>query len=87
MRRTADVEVWAKDAYGPLRRLGVASTIRGIRQMIKRRLPDVKQVELHGTADALDRANGLSLSWSQSIDLVTRDVPIRYVIVKEGGGE
>jgi hypothetical protein len=32
----------------------------------------------------LDRANGLSLTWTKSIDLVTRDVPVDYEIVKVG---
>lgn len=83
MKKTADVEVWAQNNAGAFVMAGKASTIRGVRQMIKRTYPNTKRIMLRGTADALDRANGLGFQWHQWIDLVTRDVPIKYVIVKE----
>jgi hypothetical protein len=78
----AKIEVWVHLGTGPML-LGTASTIRGVRQIVRRRCPVALRVILRGTADALDQANGLSMTWSKRIDLVTRDVPVDYEIVKE----
>ena len=63
------------------RPIGTASTIRGVRTIVKKH-PGVIRIVLKGTADVLDRANGFSITWSQDIDLITRYVPILYEIVK-----
>lgn len=80
------IEVWVHVGTGAGRPalLGTASTIRGVRQVVRRRCPGALRVILRGTADALDHANGLSMTWSKQIDLITRDVPVDYEIVKEG---
>jgi hypothetical protein len=82
VKHPADVEVWAYE-QGRERpvRLGSASTIRGVRQVV-RKYPSTVRVMLRGTADAIDRANGRSHIWSQTIDMVTRDVPIDYDVIK-----
>ncbi len=92
MRRPADVEVWGLfsivkervrgGAVAVTKHLGNASTLRGVRAIAKKH-PTVTRIVLKGTADQLDRANGLSLTWSKDIDIVTRYVPIDYEIVKE----
>lgn len=64
------------------RAIGKASTLRGVRTIAKKH-PTAIRIILKGTADALDRANGLSIMWTKDIDLVTHYVPILYEIVKE----
>ncbi len=78
------IEVWGHGAPGssPRVRLGTASTIRGVRQVVKRH-PGIKRVVLRGTADALDLANGRGYTWWHALDMVTHDVPIEYEIIKE----
>jgi hypothetical protein len=79
------IEVWIHvgTGAGQPALLGTASTIRGVRQIVRRKCPVALRVILRGTADALDQANGLSMTWSRQIDLVTRNVPVDYEIVKE----
>jgi hypothetical protein len=97
MRRAAGVEVWGEFSALPAisphyalkrhelkrRRLGSATTIRGVRA-IARRNPSVRRLFLKGTADALDRTNGLSMTWAKDVDLIVRYVPVDYEIIKEG---
>ena len=61
---------------------GRASTIRGVRQVLRRYMPAASRVVLRGTADELNRANGQSLTWQKTLDLVTHWCPIEYEIVR-----
>jgi hypothetical protein len=85
-RSVGTIEVWGTFTGAMRERvekhLGNASSIRGVRTIAKKH-PTVNRLVLKGTADQLDRANGLSLTWSKDVDLITRYVPIDYEIIKE----